>query len=326
MEITYFRSSSYSCWSLCQMQYYIRYVLGIPDKSNLRAEIGTTTHKILEILAKQKLQLQLNKDPLDIKDDSLSTYIPVKDIFSDENVESILNSVYKYYSEKSEFTYTNKEYKTVTKYVNSALNFQNGIFDPRKQKIVSPETYFDFPIERDWARLPNGEYLRVRGTMDLVTEIKQNEIYELIDYKTGKLINFKTGIEKQFEDFVDDFQLNLYYWSLYKLYPNIKQFIVTIYYIQYNKPITLCFDKSHILKTEQMMKSRMEEIQTCIKPTKLNTWFCSKVCTFGKNLYNETNTTICNNIYNKLLINGITKTTKEEKEHLFNLDYYEAPG
>ena len=62
MDITYFRSSSYNCFNLCQMQYFIEYVLGWENKVGKAATKGTITHKVLEVLAQAKLAEQNNEE------------------------------------------------------------------------------------------------------------------------------------------------------------------------------------------------------------------------------------------------------------------------
>jgi hypothetical protein len=298
----------------------LKYVLGLDDGSNLRAELGTTTHKVLEILAIQKKNLQEDKDPFSVDDPALETFKKHKDIFQEANVLSITKSVFDYYKERSEFDFGDTEFKTVTKYVNKALTFKNGIFDPRNLKIVEPETYFEFPIEKDWAKLANGDYLKIRGTMDLTVE-RFPLVYECIDWKTGQIKDIKNGKLKDFNYFNNDFQLNLYFYALCKKYPEIKQFIITIFYIQFNAPFTMAFDRSNLIKTEEMIHKQMEEIQNCTQPKLLNNWFCDRVCRFRKN-GNDT----CVRIKNRVLKEGIDKVTLEESVKGHSLDFYQAPG
>lgn len=58
MIVTYLRSSSYTNWDFCQMQYYITYVLGHNSPSGQKAEQGTVVHKVMEVLANIKKQIQ----------------------------------------------------------------------------------------------------------------------------------------------------------------------------------------------------------------------------------------------------------------------------
>ena len=73
MICTYIRSSSYNNYAYCEMQYFITYVLGHQSDSGKRAEIGTITHKVMEVLAKLKHFVQDNpsKIKISIKDDAL---------------------------------------------------------------------------------------------------------------------------------------------------------------------------------------------------------------------------------------------------------------
>ncbi len=51
MLISYFRSSSYTHWRYCEMQYFMTYVLGHQSTSGKKAELWTMVHKVMEILA-----------------------------------------------------------------------------------------------------------------------------------------------------------------------------------------------------------------------------------------------------------------------------------
>lgn len=59
MLITYIRSSSgFGCWNMCEQKYFLEYTLGLPTVSGHKADLGTTTHRVLECLARIKKQIQ----------------------------------------------------------------------------------------------------------------------------------------------------------------------------------------------------------------------------------------------------------------------------
>lgn len=225
MIITYFRSSSFSDYiDYCQQKYFITYVLGHQDKANIKAEKGTVTHKVLECLALMKLAIQEGKSY--IQDDVLGRYSFVeKDLFlatkvdtavvaltnkqrSDEKmylwdcaiasdhtrlggqvVLDVFTKVYDYYSQRSEHKWSSKDKIDCWNWTWIALDYHNGIYDPRLRTIYQPEQRFDITLEEDWAhydfdvdgRKIEGQ-LCLKGTIDLITEVDHN-VLEVIDWK-----------------------------------------------------------------------------------------------------------------------------------------------
>lgn len=191
MITSYLRSSSYNNWDVCQQQYFINYVLGVPRGANLKADKGTIVHKILEILAVAKMYIDKNphletisfaEDIGDIKfnrDEFLTPYV-----LSDKEVDSINKSrkdkkvyisdatinyghtrfgvdlvdyliqrVFNYYSIKNtQHNWTNTDYKDCENFTWMALDCNNGEYDPRRRNIVHPEYGFDFAIDTEWAK------------------------------------------------------------------------------------------------------------------------------------------------------------------------------
>ena len=75
MIVEYIRSSSYSNWEYCELQYFITYNLGYQSPSGKKAQLGTMVHKVMECLASctKDIQEQLmdRKTPRSITDDAL---------------------------------------------------------------------------------------------------------------------------------------------------------------------------------------------------------------------------------------------------------------
>ena len=73
MIVTYIRSSSYNGYDYCQMQYFLTYVLGYRSESGKKADLGTMTHKVMEVLAVLKKFQQDNprKKYLIVEDDAV---------------------------------------------------------------------------------------------------------------------------------------------------------------------------------------------------------------------------------------------------------------
>jgi hypothetical protein len=191
MIITFFRSSGLSQYlDMCEMQYFITYVLGQPSPSNMKADMGSAGHLALEWLAILKMQydegkeiLSLKTSAIDIKCDREDLYIPTR--LSDEDVNKInktrinkqiylptakldygqirygavivnklIVAAYDYFSKvvSPHHPWTRASFLQCYNCVWMALEQNNRHYDPRFRKIISPEQKFDLKIEEDWAK------------------------------------------------------------------------------------------------------------------------------------------------------------------------------
>lgn len=341
MIVTYVRSSSYNGYDYCQMQYFLTYVLGHRSESGKKADLGTMTHKVMEVLAGLKKFQQDNprKKYLLVDDDAVGKVRVHKDeLLSDDFVESLVDLSYDSYKKGSpHHKWTPKDRQEVARLSWLALSFNDGQFDPRFRKVVDPEPHFDIPIEEDWAKyeyeMPNGEIIKgqlaIKGTIDLVTEIDDG-IIEVVDWKTGRRLDWATGQEKDFKKLQNDAQLLLYNYAISKLYPDYKQAIMTIFFVKDGGPFSMCFDRSDQEKFLGMLKNRFEEIKKNVTPKPLREdrshWKCTKLCHFYKNNWPGTDTPMCIHIGERLKSDGLEKTVKECTREGFSIGYYEAPG
>jgi len=340
MLITYIRSSSYNQWDYCEMSYFLTYVLGYQQDSGKKAELGTIVHKTLEVFASIKKALQESGQRqkfLEINDDAIGKYrIEKNKLLLDETVEDVLEKSFNYYSSISKHEWSTSDRSECLKLVLNTINFNNGQFDPRLSNIIDPEPHFDIPIDEEWAKftyeidgkMVNGQ-LAIKGTIDLVTKVSDDTI-EVIDYKTGKRLDWATGEEKDYEKLSKDPQLLLYNYAISKLYPQYKQAIMTIFFIKDGGPFSMCFDKSDQEKFIEMLKNRYEEIKSSVMPKPLSQdrshWKCTKLCHFCKNKWPGSDKNMCIYIEDKLKNDGIEKTIKECTRKNFSIGYYESPG
>ena len=341
MIITYFRSSSYNQYSMCPHAYYLTYVLGHQSPSGVAAEKGTIVHKVMECLAHSKLAHQQNKDHY--IDDHFGKMC-VKDhdyVYSDKIVDDLIELSYDHYTKKSDHHYTPRHFKDCHKWSYQAITHCNGAFDPRNRDIVAPEGAFDFEVEEDWAKyeydLPSGEkisgQLSMKGTIDLITKVRDG-VFEVIDWKTGRRLDWATGKEKDFKKLTTDPQLRIYHYALSKMYPDVEQFIMTIYFIKDGGPYTLAFTKDDIADTKKMLKKRFEEIKNSERPRLIRSWKCSKICHFGKTLHDSGKLspktgepmTICEYTAEKIREKGMNTSLVEDIKEGQKLDYYQSPG
>jgi hypothetical protein len=290
IPITYLRSSSYGAHDFCPMRYFGEYTLGWNGPSNMKADKGTIVHKVLEILACSK---KAQQDGLKSFTDDICGEI-TSDVMSIE-IDPLTEQVYDYYSKAfKHHDWQPKDLREVKRWVHKVFEQANGAFDPRKRDIVEPEQRFDFEIQDDWAKYEyeiDGQTisgrLALKGTIDLITKVGDG-FYEIIDWKTGKRINWGTGEEKTQEYLFHDPQLRLYHYAAHCLYPNVEQIMITINFMNDGGAFTIFFQRKDIPDTIEMLKKKFEEIKNTEVP-QLNTgWKCRKFCYFGTTTFEGT--------------------------------------
>jgi len=341
MLVTYIRSSSYNNYAYCQMQYFITYVLGHQSISGKKAELGTIVHKVIECLAQFK---KADQDAsgrvkkLKIEDDALKKVSWDRSKLNDEElVNNLLDLSYDFYLQTSVHKWYKSDKQTCRQLVWHTLDFNDGQFDPRKRNIVAPEPHFDIPIEEDWAKfkykMPDGRevegQLAIKGTIDLVTQTDDDTI-EVIDWKTGRRLDWATGEEKTYEKLCSDPQLLLYNYAISKLFPQYKQAIMSIFFIKDGGPFSMCFDNTDQTKFLEMLKGRFHEIQQNNTPRPISgdrsNWKCTKLCHYCKNDWGDSGENMCIFIEKYLKQHGMEKTIANCSREGFDIGFYEAPG
>lgn len=273
IELDYIRSSMYGTHSICPQKFFLSYILGWQEPSGKGADRGTIFHKVMEILAKIKLARQNNKRK--IYDEIVGKY-PTNPQKLDLNF--IIDAVFNYYAKaNNHHIWDEEDHKTIIKWVDKAVKFDNGTFDPLNQTIVEAEKHFDLLIEE-----LNG--VRLCGTIDLL--VQEKDILHIIDYKTGKRVNWATGETKEYEDFLKDFQLNLYHLAIRKLFPELETILITIYYINCGGPYTIALDKSDLPQTIENINKFYNTITT--EKPKIRKGFWCGFCDYSKSTFEDT--------------------------------------
>ena len=340
MDCTYIRSSSYNQYEYCQMSYFLTYNLGWQQTSGKKAQLGTIVHKVMECLAKCKKEIQDNPDinKLEIKDDSVGKICFTKNsLYTKTFVDKLLKKSYEFYTSNCVHSYSNSDVNFCKDLVKKAIEYNNGQFDPRNRKIVEAEPHFDILIEEDWAKykysLPNGKIiegqLAIKGTIDLVTEVDDG-IIEVVDWKTGRRLNWATGEEKTYEKLCEDPQLLLYNYAISKLFPTYEQAIMSIFFIKDGGPFSICFDSDDQTKFLSMLEKRFKQIKRNNFPQPISkdrsSFKCTKLCHFYKNNWEGTNKTMCNYVEDHITAFGYEDTVDKCKRDGFSINFYEAPG
>jgi PD-(D/E)XK nuclease superfamily len=344
MIVTYFRSSSYNTHSLCEQQYFLEYVLGYRGPSGQKADKGTIVHKVLEILAVIK---KAEQDGIKNIDDDVIGKLDI----STYSLNTIIEKVYKHYSEANpHHKWALKDYKDCHAWVYKAIEFNSGMFDPRNRHILCPEQHFDIEIKKPWSAYSydttEGKIegnLAIKGTIDLITLVSDNTI-EIVDWKTGRRLDWATGQEKTLEKLQNDPQLRIYHYAISHLYPHIDHIIFSIYFINDGGPFSICFDKSDLPKTEEMLRQKFEIVKNTRKPKLHKSWMCTKLCHFGKTTFDNTHITPqieyrenqtcnmgstmtkCEQVKHDIDLHGMNAVVEQYKNQNHSFGKYKAPG
>lgn len=258
--------------------------------------------------------------------------------FGVELVEELIERCFEYYKEKTHHKWYPVDFKDCTNWTWMALDYGSGNFDPRKRQILEPEQAFDFEIDEDWAeyeyKLPDGKNisgkLAIKGTVDLTTML-ESDIVEVVDWKTGQRLDWANGGVKTYAKLKNDPQLLLYYYALSKLYPDIEQIILTIFYIRDGGPFSLCIDPKTLPDIENMLKDRFLEIKASTRPEMFDPtqrhFKCSRICAFYKNKFSkDDDNNICKTVHEELETYGLDFTTANRTKPGHDVGKYNAPG
>ena len=126
--------------------------------------------------------------------------------------------------------------------------------------------------------------------------------FRVLDYKTGKRLNWATGKEKTYNCLMKDTQLLLYYYALKNLYPD-KSFYISIYYINDGGVFDMVFDEKDYIKAENILRQKFEYIRSVQLPQQLSSeqahWKCQRLCEFSK-IDEETEKSVCNKFHDMI--------------------------
>lgn len=312
MICTYARSSSLGTLDWCEHQYFLLYNIGLPSRGSIAADKGTVCHKVLECLGYYKHCLQNGTDHWE--DDNFGVMF-----LHDCEPMALTELAYRYYTKQSSaLAWKESDLEDCKKWVNMALSFNSGYMDPRNQDIFALEQKFDFEVVRDWSKykypLLDGTflegYMALKGTIDLITK-EDDKTLHIIDYKTGKRIDWATGKEKTQDSLFHDKQLRLYHYAVSHMFPQYDTVMVTIFYIRSGGPFTVCFTKDDLKVTEDMLRTKFEKIWATQVPKLDISWKCSKLCPFSKPSEHDPSKTTCEFFRDKIKKDGMDATLYE---------------
>ena len=311
---------------------------------NVKAEKGTVVHKALEILANIKLHQQQGKSHFE--DDVYGTV----DV-NNYDLDDIIYECTQYYKKHSQNEWVPLDEKHCSKWTYKALEYNDGEFDPRNAEIVKPEDAFDITIEHDWAKyeyeMPDGSHiegnLAIKGTIDQISKV-DNDTYQILDWKTGRRLNWATGEEKTYEKLTKDAQLMMYYYAIQHMYPDVPYIDLVIYFINDGGPFTLHFTRDDIPVVENMLRKKFEHIKKVKLPQLSKSWKCTKFCHMGRTTFEGTSVLpIVENRRGQVTPKGQYMTKCEQTKYCLekrpmnkvlqhmskpghSIDHYDAPG
>jgi hypothetical protein len=278
---------------MCPQKYLFTYVLGMKDKDNAKAIMGSVTHKNLELLGKQRIAQQNKKRSF--VDEEFG-----KITFSKASVEYFNELSHAYYEKIFPGLMPHNSKKITLEWTNIAITKHGGEMNPLNQDIHAVEEFFEVEIPHDWA---NYSYkvgdeviegrLGLKGTVDLI--VREDDVFfHIMDYKTGRRYNWATDKVKTYDCLSEDKQLLLYYYALRLKYPD-KHFYISIYYIndykidKENVPggiFTFAFDDKDFKKAEGMIRKQFETIRDDKFPRVIsktcNHFKCQRLCAFSQ--------------------------------------------
>lgn len=253
----------------CQWKFFLEYPMKFASKAGKKAYLGSCVHVIAEDMALHR------------KSKSRKTF----------DIKKAIETRWKEFASAPDLGFTldpDKDFDFVAKQVKYIIN---SPYNPLKMKIVETEKKFEIEFRKPGFDFQlNGEtkYLRVRGIIDLITELDKDTLL-ILDYKTGLRKDWITGKVKEVEDFEQDLQLILYNYAGKRLYPQYKNIIVTILYTSDGGDFSVVIPESTDQYLIDKIRKKFHELQNISVPTRLkddkgrsDQWKCKFLCDFGK--------------------------------------------
>jgi ATP-dependent helicase/DNAse subunit B len=246
MEIEHLSASSGKTYDHCEFKFLVEHGFG-PDlrfsfKENYAAKLGSHMHTIFEKIAKKELTAQ--------------DWIP----WSKEH-EPELYALAKVKHPECEDIKDQVHLDCIRLF--NCLFDRDPIFNPLESgmKIIG--------IEKRFKEVFHG--VTIKGFMDLVIELDKDTI-EVYDWKTGTWA-------LSCADAYKDLQVLMYYVAAKLLWPQYKNVLVTLDYIQ-RKPVTVALGDLHVKKAIRKLKALWRLIKANKKPKrhKEPIWVCNSFC------------------------------------------------
>jgi ATP-dependent helicase/DNAse subunit B len=202
----------------CSWQYWAKYHLSVPDKSNAGALRGTCCHLIFELLLNKRHKHHFDKI---LSKNSITGSPAINRLV----IKNLINAG----------IYDEENYQMVDEMI--IVGLKNDFYGEPGAKIDGPEQEFEIVNEKP-------EY-RIKGFIDKPIQYPKDKTVRIVDYKSSKA-KFKG------DDLTANTQGMMYSLAARKLWPKQKRYIVDFLFLRFPKqPVqSLEFTKDQLLGFE----------------------------------------------------------------------------
>lgn len=250
-------ASKIKSFKMCEFKYALEYHFGLQMAKNFAAEQGSLIHSVFETFGKAiKSGQPRPTNWLDIVIKSyhdglwkLSKKAPdrAKDCENCEHYNK--GSCFIVGQDITKFKGCPRdEFAECLKLIEGVI-YDKSPNNPLNKKIIDVENRFNITV--------GDENIPVNGIIDVVTEQDADTI-EIWDYKTG-------SFQMSYDECKTDPQLLMYHLAGRKIYPQYKNILVTIFYLQ-DKPMTFAFSEKDERGTTMALVHYWHKIRNNICP------------------------------------------------------------
>lgn len=153
-------------------------------------------------------------------------------------------------------------------------------------------------------------------------------------HNTGQRVDWagKDTPKKDFKKLQTDTQLMLYYYAAKHLYPDIKDIMVSIFFIRDGGPFSICFDEETLAEVEKRLMKTMRSVQQTEVPSMIspnhNDFRCKHLCHFYKTNWPGTEIPVCDYVHNRIKSKGVEYVQDRMRAlgNTYDPSHYRSPG
>ena len=293
MRIKGLSPSSYNCYSQCEFKWLLTNNLKFSDPPGPAAILGHIGHRLFETMS---LASMANVDRSHKVFDAAAMW-PVW---------------FNYYQKKNPEEAARIKNDKIKKLCKGIIALMDTPYSPVTDKTIAAEQYARIPIQEDRfiidpnATNPLYKYATVRGIIDRIDQVDKDTI-EIIDYKCGQRKEFLSNNKEKIDEISlrSSIQPRIYYMAAKKLFPDIKNILVTFVYVTDGGPITALFDDDDIEETKDKIYKRFSAIKFNESPERNLSWKC-RFCP-----HNRDKSGICDEVWEEIKDFGLEFVTNK---------------
>jgi len=269
MQIYQSSSSAIQTYEFCAFKYFMSKILKMEDSAGKAALQGSIVHQVFEWMSKLKRKNKTHIDPMWLLDRAWDMHVKQNPHIDIRRITSR--------GECADF----KKCRICVETILSDVEYNPYTMS----KIIDGEKWFSLEMPgEEWQTLDrqgNKQQFALRGFIDLVREIDKDTI-EIIDWKTGKRMDFYSREPIDAISLIKAIQPRLYHMASTELYPQYKNVILTFYYIGDGGPITISFNIDDIPLTLASIWTSFDRIKKDTLLRRNRSWKC-RMCSYNKN-------------------------------------------